>query len=42
MIGRLYKGLQGLIKSRKITVVEGYGKLVGPNAVEVNGRAHHR
>lgn len=37
VIGRLYKGLQGLIKSRKITVFEGYGKLVGPDTVEVNG-----
>ncbi|MEV7972076.1 dihydrolipoyl dehydrogenase [Cellulomonas sp. NPDC089187] len=37
VIGRLYKGLQGLIKSRKITVIEGYGKLVGPDTIEVNG-----
>ncbi|GIG36679.1 dihydrolipoyl dehydrogenase [Cellulomonas pakistanensis] len=37
VIGRLYKGLQGLIKSRKITVFEGYGKLVGQDTVEVNG-----
>ncbi|GEA80626.1 dihydrolipoyl dehydrogenase [Cellulomonas uda] len=35
VIGGLYKGLQGLIKSRKITVVEGYGKLTGPNTVQV-------
>jgi dihydrolipoamide dehydrogenase len=38
VIGRLYKGLQGLIKSRKITVIEGYGKLVGPDTIEVNGQ----
>ncbi len=37
VIGRLYKGLQGLIKSRKITVFEGFGKLVAPDTVEVNG-----
>jgi len=37
VIGRLYKGLQGLIKSRKITVFEGYGTLVGKDTVEVNG-----
>ena len=37
VIGRLYKGLQGLIKSRKITVFEGYGKLVAKDTVEVNG-----
>ncbi|WP_449385089.1 dihydrolipoyl dehydrogenase [Cellulomonas soli] len=38
VIGRLYKGLQGLIKSRKITVIEGYGRLVAQDAVEVNGQ----
>ncbi|MBF9129964.1 dihydrolipoyl dehydrogenase [Plantactinospora sp. S1510] len=37
VIARLYKGLQGMIKSAKITVVEGAGKLVGPNTVEVDG-----
>jgi dihydrolipoamide dehydrogenase len=37
VIARLYKGLQGLIKSRKITVFEGYGKLVAQDTVEVNG-----
>ncbi len=34
---RLYKGLQGLVKSRKITYVEGDGVLVSPTAVEVDG-----
>jgi dihydrolipoamide dehydrogenase len=38
VIARLYKGLQGLIKSRKVTYVEGEGRLVSPTAVEVNGR----
>ncbi|HET6909448.1 MAG TPA: dihydrolipoyl dehydrogenase [Mycobacteriales bacterium] len=37
VVTRLYKGLTGLVKSRKITVVEGSGKLVAPNAVEVDG-----
>ena len=37
VVARLYKGLQGLVKSRKITYVEGSGRLVGPNAVEVDG-----
>ncbi|CAN5392943.1 dihydrolipoyl dehydrogenase [soil metagenome] len=37
VVGRLYKGLQGLIKSRKITVFEGYGTLIGQDTVEVNG-----
>jgi dihydrolipoamide dehydrogenase len=37
VVARLYKGLQGLVKSRKITYVEGTGRLVAPNAVEVDG-----
>ncbi|MFL6190189.1 MAG: dihydrolipoyl dehydrogenase [Actinomycetes bacterium] len=40
VIGRLYKGLQGLIKSRKITYVEGEGRLVSPTAVQVNGQTY--
>ena len=40
VIAKLYKGLQGLVKSRNITFVEGFGKLVGPNAVEVNGQRY--
>jgi dihydrolipoamide dehydrogenase len=40
VVSRLYKGLQGLIKSRKITYVEGAGKLVSPTAVEVNGERY--
>jgi dihydrolipoamide dehydrogenase len=38
VVGRLYKGLQGLVAARKIEVVAGWGRLVGPNAVEVDGR----
>lgn len=37
VVARLYKGLQGLVKSRDVTFVEGEGKLVGPNTIEVNG-----
>ena len=37
VVNRAYKGLQGLIKARKITLVEGTGRLAGPNAVEVDG-----
>ena len=37
VIGRLYKGLQGLVKSRAITLVQGWGRLVDKNAVEVDG-----
>ncbi len=40
VVGRLYKGLQGLVKSRKITYVEGTGGLVAPNAVEVDGQRY--
>jgi len=40
VIDRLYKGLQGLIKSRKVTVIEGHGTLVGPDAVEVRGERY--
>ncbi len=37
VVAKLYKGLQGLAKARKITFVEGEGRLVAPNAVEVAG-----
>jgi dihydrolipoamide dehydrogenase len=40
VVSRLYKGLQGLIKSRKIEYVEGEGRLVSPTAVEVNGQRY--
>jgi dihydrolipoamide dehydrogenase len=40
VISRLYKGLQGLVKSRDITYVEGTGRLVAPNAIEVNGQRY--
>ncbi|MBC8090657.1 MAG: dihydrolipoyl dehydrogenase [Pseudonocardia sp.] len=35
VIAKLYKGLQGLVKSRKITLVDGAGTFVGPNTVTV-------
>ncbi len=37
VISKLHKGLQGLVKSRNITYIEGHGRLVGNNAIEVNG-----
>ncbi|MGI8576329.1 MAG: dihydrolipoyl dehydrogenase [Nocardioidaceae bacterium] len=37
VVARLYKGLQGMIAGRGITLVEGRGTLVSPNAVEVAG-----
>lgn len=38
VISRLYKGLQGLVKSRQITFVEGHGRLVGTDTIEVGGQ----
>ena len=40
VVARLYKGLQGLVKSRKITFVEGHGTLVAPDTVEVDGQRY--
>ena len=40
VVGKLYKGLQGLVKSRKITYVEGAGRLVSPTTVEVDGQRY--
>ena len=40
VISKLYKGLQGLVKSRNITYGEGHGKLVSKNQVEVNGTVY--
>ncbi|MGQ0842047.1 dihydrolipoyl dehydrogenase [Actinokineospora sp.] len=37
IVGGLYKGLQGLFKANKVTVVAGAGTFVGPNSVEVDG-----
>jgi dihydrolipoamide dehydrogenase len=37
VVGKNWKGLQGLIKSRGIETVEGEGRLVGPKTVAVNG-----
>ena len=40
VVSRLHKGLQGLVKSRNITFVEGHGRLISPNTVEVNGEKY--
>ncbi|MPY98617.1 MAG: dihydrolipoyl dehydrogenase [Actinophytocola sp.] len=37
IVSRLYKGLQGLAKAHEVTLVEGAGTFVSPNAVDVNG-----
>ena len=38
VIGRLYKGLQGLVASRKVELVTGWGTLTGPRTVQVGDR----
>ena len=40
VISKLYKGLQGLVKARKITYVEGEGRLTSPTTVEVGGQTY--
>ncbi|MCY1142086.1 dihydrolipoyl dehydrogenase [Actinoplanes sp. Pm04-4] len=40
VVARLYKGLQGLLKQDKITVVNGAGKLVAKDTVEVDGQRY--
>ncbi|MDU5963294.1 MAG: FAD-dependent oxidoreductase, partial [Dermabacter sp.] len=35
VIGRLYKGLQGLVGASGATLVNGFGRLTGPNTIEV-------
>ncbi|MGO2823642.1 MAG: FAD-dependent oxidoreductase, partial [Brachybacterium alimentarium] len=35
IVSRLYKGLQGLVKSSKVEYVEGFGRLTGPKTVSV-------
>jgi dihydrolipoamide dehydrogenase len=37
VVGRLFKGLTGLIQGRGITVLAGHGMLTAPNTVEVDG-----
>src|SRR3712207_3264428 len=39
VVSKLYKGLQGLVKSRKIEVVEGEGRLTSATTVQVGDRA---
>ena len=40
VVNRLYRGVQGIFRARKITTVEGEGRLVSPTAVEVNGERY--
>lgn len=38
VIAGLYKGLQGLLKSRKVELISGWGRLADANTVEVGGK----
>lgn len=40
VVARMFKGLQGLVSSRGIRYVEGAGKFVAPNAVDVDGQRY--
>jgi dihydrolipoamide dehydrogenase len=40
VVAGLYKGLQGLVASRKVTYVEGAGRLTSGTTVEVNGQTY--
>ena len=40
VVARLYKGLQGLVKSRDITLVIGTGRLTSPTTVDVDGTTY--
>ncbi|MGH3801876.1 MAG: dihydrolipoyl dehydrogenase [Pseudonocardiaceae bacterium] len=40
VVAKMFKGLQGLVSSRGITYVEGSGRFVAPNAVDVEGRRY--
>jgi dihydrolipoyl dehydrogenase len=39
VVDKLVSGLTSLVKARKIEVIQGTGKLIGPGAVEVDGRS---
>ncbi|WP_312350530.1 dihydrolipoyl dehydrogenase [Actinomyces sp.] len=38
VVSKLYKGLQGLLASRKVDIIQGWGRLVSEDTVEVDGR----
>jgi dihydrolipoamide dehydrogenase len=40
VVGKLHKGLQGLVSHHDITYVEGWGRLVAPDAVDVDGTVY--
>jgi dihydrolipoamide dehydrogenase len=40
IVNRLYKGLQGLVSTRKVDLINGWGKLVSQDTVEVDGKQY--
>ena len=41
IVDRLYKGLQGLAKSRGVTMIAGHGTLAGPDSIDVAGTRYY-
>lgn len=39
-ISRLHKGLQGLVKARKIDYIQGWGRVISPNTVQVGSETY--
>ena len=38
VVEKLYRGVEGLLKSRAVDTIHGWGRVTGPNTVEVDGR----
>lgn len=38
VVNKLYRGVQGLLSSRKVDIIEGWGRVTSPTTVEVNGQ----
>lgn len=38
VVNKLYKGVEGLLSSRGVEVISGWGRVVSPNTVDVEGR----
>lgn len=36
VVGQLYRGLQGLVKTHRLTLIEGHARLIGPSRVAVD------
>ena len=42
IVSRLHKGLQGLVKARKVDYIEGFGRLTGPKTITVETESGNR